>query len=609
MTNLAMSEAKKRKLENNDAEPVQRSASEPDVGITEFVNKENIGFTGLIKQRFSDFQVNEIDPQGNVVVLGREALEGLDEKKSENSENNEANATEVLKEDDNKNKLTPSSNTYLVDLSKLITEEVVQQCCDLLNDHTSFKRIKTKVINSKEDRTNVHMLVRYGFESQIESGTDNGCITFNKVHKRSRKHKSSKSAGKTAEYLHFTLYKENKESIEAAAMIARFLSIPPKLITFAGTKDRRAATTQRACWRRGESNRLAGLNSSLMSSVRLSSFEYKKYSLRLGDLSGNQFGIVIRNVQESSLAAVDTALESLRRDGFVNYFGLQRFGTFSVSSHHLGQLILAEDFDGAIECLLSPQGVVNDESREARLKWAETHDAQETLKLMPKRNSAECNVLQALSTSPSAINALLRIPHGLKTMYLHAYQSYVWNKAASERVKMDPHNVISGDLVLTEKIDGEVQRARPITEEEIESKKYTVFDIVLPTPGYDVIYPTHLVKFYEELMQKDNIDCHKMRRNIKDFSLFGSYRNIFAKPMFVDWEIRRYVNDDDTILYTDREELQTGIKLAPEPDSSIENAKLAVFIKMGLLTSQYATMALREVMKQETSRHGSLYFA
>ena len=43
----------------------------------------------------------------------------------------------------------------------------------------------------------------------------------------------------------------------------------------------------------------------------------------------------------------------------------------------------------------------------------------------------------------------MRIPHGLRTMYVHAYQSYLWNAATSERcLKYGTDRVVEGDLVL-----------------------------------------------------------------------------------------------------------------------------------------------------------------
>ncbi|KAK8783259.1 hypothetical protein V5799_015399, partial [Amblyomma americanum] len=45
-----------------------RIGFEQDVGITEYVGTHK-GFNGILKQRYSDFLVNEIDPSGRVVRL------------------------------------------------------------------------------------------------------------------------------------------------------------------------------------------------------------------------------------------------------------------------------------------------------------------------------------------------------------------------------------------------------------------------------------------------------------------------------------------------------------------------------------------------------------
>lgn len=42
---------------------------EDQVAITEFTNPEAPGFTGILKSRFSDFHVNEIDTEGKVLEL------------------------------------------------------------------------------------------------------------------------------------------------------------------------------------------------------------------------------------------------------------------------------------------------------------------------------------------------------------------------------------------------------------------------------------------------------------------------------------------------------------------------------------------------------------
>lgn len=48
--------------------PKAEQLAEKDVGITEYISQDS-GFSGIIKARFSDFHVNEIDWEGKVAKL------------------------------------------------------------------------------------------------------------------------------------------------------------------------------------------------------------------------------------------------------------------------------------------------------------------------------------------------------------------------------------------------------------------------------------------------------------------------------------------------------------------------------------------------------------
>ena len=64
-----------------------------------------------------------------------------------------------------------------------------------------------------------------------------------------------------------------------------------------------------------------------------------------------------------------------------------------------------------------------------------------------------------------------------------------------------------------------------LTEEHINSGQYTIHDVVLPLPGYDVVYPENDMKDnYRQIMADDGLDISNMRRKVKDYALSGAYR-------------------------------------------------------------------------------------
>lgn len=73
----------------------------------------------------------------------------------------------------------------------------------------------------------------------------------------------------------------------------------------------------------------------------------------------------------------------------------------------------------------------------------------------------------------------------MRLMYLHAYQSFIWNEAVSKRLKLNGLNVCIGDLV-KKRSDKEV-----VVLSETNISQYDIYDVVLPLPGYNIIYPNN----------------------------------------------------------------------------------------------------------------------
>ncbi len=85
----------------------------------------------------------------------------------------------------------------------------------------------------------------------------------------------------------------------------------------------------------------------------------------------------------------------------------------------------------------------------------------------------------------------------------------------------------------------------------------------------------------------------------REYSLGGSYRKIMHLPSELSWSLLRYTDPDIALAQADEDKL-----LGFDPPQIDENGKfLALQIKLQLGTAAYATMALREVTKAETSSH------
>jgi tRNA pseudouridine13 synthase len=419
------------------------------------------------------------------------------------------------------------------------------------------------------------------------------------------------------EYLHCTLYKENKDTMDALNLIARMLKIKSQNFGFSGTKDRRAGTVQRISIRNQRAHNLTWLNNR-MSGVKIGDFKHSKYAIQLGQHGGNEFIITLKNCYHYRGAncsidlrvkmirqSVELGLLYLNQHGFINYFGLQRFGTHSIGTHELGKKILKGDFESAIEDILhvdpqhvsgifpdqhhhhnnghnneNPSASRDDYSRaRAIATWKATGDADAALGHLPKRFAAESSIIRHLSKDGHRrdyIGALLSITRGMRQMYLHAYQSYVWNFVASRRWAKYGNQVIEGDLILVDPNkqqqlqygdDGDIQdpdsewenffaETRPLTTQDIKEGKHTIFDIVLPTPGFDVIYPKNEIgEFYKTFMgleENGALDPYSMRRRQREFSLSGNYRPLISRFLCSpEFAIRTYNDDNEQMYPTD----------------------------------------------------------
>lgn len=65
--------------------------------------------------------------------------------------------------------------------------------------------------------------------------------------------------------------------------------------------------------------------------------------------------MVLRDVKGATEQQITDSLESLRSNGFINYFGMQRFGTSAIMTHEVGREILKRNYEEAVNLILKPR--------------------------------------------------------------------------------------------------------------------------------------------------------------------------------------------------------------------------------------------------------------
>lgn len=473
---------------------------------------------------------------------------------------------------------------------------------------------ESRAIDDKDHRKRIHLYFKCHFEGRlvtdVVSPSNNFRVSLKKAgtgRPSSYDHRNNQGPNdpKPVPFLEFTLWKDGLDTMEAVQILSKRLLMPAKSFSYAGTKDRRSVSTQRIVVRNALPAKIAGVNKMTGMRMKVSHLRSVVGPLRFGDLSGNRFTIILRNCQYENVESVQKAVECLSQKGFINYYGLQRFGRGGgeFSTDAIGRALLSGKFQEACSMILDPRpDESNKQIAAARAVWKETGDPEKALEAFPFRCSAERAILQHFIKSghrtdyPGAIACINR---ELRLMYVHAVQSLWWNAAASRRKQIyGNENCVVGDLVMNEST-GQVEI---VTEETLNS--FTIFNVVLPIIGYSTtLYPLNeLGEFIRSLPAEYPEICQKDKwKHLWD--LPGGFRHFLQKPKNFELKFFNY-SDADEILPPP---ITTA---ATEPSSasasSSDNLK-AVQLRFTLPTSAYATMLLREIFPKETSTSGDYH--
>ncbi|HEX9341022.1 MAG TPA: tRNA pseudouridine(13) synthase TruD [Thermoplasmata archaeon] len=245
----------------------------------------------------------------------------------------------------------------------------------------------------------------------------------------------------------------NWETNRLVRELARALHISRRRIGFAGTKDKRAVTTQLFSFEDVAPDAIQGLR---LKDLDVVDVFRSDHPLEIGDLLGNRFRILVRDLAVPPETAARTVEETARQlrafGGFPNFFGVQRFGSVRPITHVVGRHIVRGEFREAVEAYAAnPIEGEDPESYEVRAALRDTGDVRAALRTYPRSYGFEKALLNHLAAHPGEyVGALRQLPFNLLLMFVHGYQSYLYNRMLAERLRrgLPIHEPVAGDLVL-----------------------------------------------------------------------------------------------------------------------------------------------------------------
>lgn len=261
------------------------------------------------------------------------------------------------------------------------------------------------------------------------------------------------------------------------------LGISRERITWAGTKDKHAITTQlfsiKGCSSDDDPTlpEIDGAETTILGRAGR--------PVLFGDHLGNEFELVVRDAS-GDYERITEELRRFTREtdecriGVPNFFGQQRFGSIRPITHEVGLAIVRGDWEAAVLSYLGSPSLREPEgTRTAREYVERTRDWQGALERFPSHLRYEISMLHRLAEGQNEgdifRSALEAVPSNLQVLFVHAAQSSLFNRMLSRRLErgLPFHEPVAGDVVCFTDEHGypDTDRLQTVTESRLRTVK------------------------------------------------------------------------------------------------------------------------------------------
>jgi tRNA pseudouridine13 synthase len=264
--------------------------------------------------------------------------------------------------------------------------------------------------------------------------------------------------GSVGDFAFYRLDKQGWTTPDALQIIRRRWKLEVRRVSVGGLKDRHAETTQYLTIYRGPQRKLTHAN------LRLTYLGQVAEPYTSEQIEANRFAIVIRKMTVEQVGLALSSLEEVRQAGVPNYYDDQRFGSAAHSDAFIAKEIILGNFEAALKLALTApyafqRSAQKKEKTMLRQHWGNwdylrdqgpgtrgqesgaRHRSKGRGPVSPRPSGGEglgvrgprgksptLTIIDHLAEHPDDYaGALERLPAELRTLYLSAYQSHLWN--------------------------------------------------------------------------------------------------------------------------------------------------------------------------------------
>ncbi len=339
---------------------------------------------------------------------------------------------------------------------------------------------------------------------------------------------------KTVEnFLHIVLQKKNWSTEDAVARVAEALGINHKRFSWSGTKDRRAITTQLVSVFGLNEKQIETMDKLELKDIAVLGYWGAKEKVKFGQHIGNRFKIILTDSDPDS----DQLIREIYTDlggKFPNYFGPQRFGKKN-NNHIIGKRIIQGNFYEAVMLFLTEtEENEKEEIASVKKELKDTKDFKKAIESFPRNMRHEIRMLEHLNKKPGDfVGALRAIHRSVSLRFIHAYQSYLFNRVLSDNLeKIEERKQRGGERVEDSKSLNSIGDDKNF-DSYCGTNSYGFPDIEQAGTAWQtsniIGYDTKITEEEAELLEDENISKDDFKiRSVPELSSKGSVRTMLV---------------------------------------------------------------------------------